>query len=63
MIQIYNQSLENVCVYKEKTTQHVDEIDFFVKYLEPILHFVVIIGLNIRGFGIRGQVQERIYRE
>jgi len=37
------------------------KLTFFVKYLEPILHFLVIVGLSISGFGIRGQVPERIY--
>ena len=42
---------------------HVSRIDFFAKYLEPILTFLVIIGLGIRGFGIRALFTERIYRE
>ncbi len=42
---------------------HVCRIDFFAKYLEPILTFLVIFGLGIRGFGIRGKFTERIYRE
>jgi hypothetical protein len=46
-----------------KNTLNVDRIDFFVKYLEPIPHFLVIFGFIIRGFSIRGQLTERIYRE
>ncbi len=46
-----------------KTPQHVDKIDFFVKYLEPIPSFLVIIGFGIRGFSIRGELSERIYRK
>ncbi len=38
-------------------------MDLFVIYLEPILTFLIIIGLSIRGFSIRGQLLERIYRE
>ncbi len=41
-----------MCIDINKKTQHVDEIDFFVIYLEPIFHFLVIVGLSIRGFGI-----------
>ncbi len=46
-----------------KTPQHIDKIDFIVKYLEPILSFLVIIGFGIRGFSIRGELSEHIYRE
>jgi len=38
-------------------------MDLFVIYPEPILIFLVIIGLSIRGFSIRGQWLERIYLE
>jgi len=38
-------------------------MDLFVIFLEPILIFLVIIGLSIRGFSIRGQLLERIYRK
>jgi len=46
-----------------KKALHVSKMDFFAKYLEPILTFLVIIGLGIRGFGIRVLITERIYRE
>ncbi len=36
-------------------------MDFFAKYLGPILTFLVMIGLGIRGFGIRALLTERIY--
>ncbi len=52
-----------VKIWPTKTPLHVDRIDFFVKYLEPIPLFLVIIGFDIRGFSIRGQLPERIYRE
>ncbi len=35
----------------------------FVIFKEPILSFLVIIEFSIRGFGIRGHLSERIYRE
>ena len=50
-------------IWPAKTPQHVGRIDFFVKYLEPIPLFLVIIGFGICGFSIGGQLTERIYRE
>ncbi len=41
----------------------VGSIGFFVENQEPIPIFLVIIGLGIRSFDIRGLLMERIYRE
>jgi len=41
----------------------VGKIGFLVENQEPIPNFLVIIGLDIRGFNILGLLMERIYRE
>jgi hypothetical protein len=54
------------CVYINisfKLRLHVNTSDFFLKKVEPILLFAIVIELFISEFNIRGHLLEHTYRE